>query len=216
MVDRRARSRKLLVGALAVIVPIVLVSFAMSLSVGYFARRGAAILYGLGSRVPGPALAVAGMLDAAPTGLEMFASVSDVAPVAPESALVAVDAGHRSSLRAKVVAARRGARRIHVGPDLVRRAVPASGRPSASWTDRTDDHPAGMLIMNPGALAGTIQAGDVVFEAEGRSLASFEQLVAIVGQAYQHRAKIVSGRLWRRGEPWTITVEPGWTTNARE
>jgi S1-C subfamily serine protease len=205
MVGHRARFGTLLVRALVIVVPVIVVSAATSLSVGYFARRGAALLWNLGSRVPAPSLAVASTIEPVPAELEIFASVSDIA-----------EPRQRSLLHKNVIAGRRGAHRIHVGPDLIRRAVPASGRPSASWTNRGDDHPAGMLISNPGALAGTIQVGDIVFEAEGRSLASFEELVAIVGQAYQKRSKIVSGRLWRRGEPWTITVEPGWATGPRE
>jgi S1-C subfamily serine protease len=150
------------------------------------------------------------MFEPAPADVDVLAAVSDIDSEPRQSAALVAERRQRTAPRDNGIAARRGARRIHVGPDLVRRAIPASGRPAASWTDRGADHPAGMMIASPGALAGTIQPGDIVFEAEGRSLASFEQLVAIVGQAYQKRAKIVSGRLWRRGEAWTITVEPGW------
>jgi hypothetical protein len=203
MVGTRARFARLLVRALVVVVPIVVVPALASLSVGFLARRGAAVLLSLGSRVPA----------ATPPELEL-ATLSDVAPAPRESAVVAVaEVRQRSGPRKDGAPGRRGARRIYVGPDLIRRAVPVSGRPAASWTNRGDDRPAGMLISNPGALAGTIQAGDIVFEAEGRSLESFEQLVAIVGQAYQRRAKVVSGRLWRRGEAWILTVEPGWGTD---
>jgi hypothetical protein len=209
MVDRRARFRRILLWVLAVVVPIVLVPGVSSLSVGFFARRGAALLSSVASRVAAAPLARASMFEPAPADV-VLAAVSDVDSEPRQSAALVAERRQRTAPRDNGIAARRGARRIHVGPDLVRRAIPASGRPAASWTDRGADHPAGMMIASPGALAGTIQSGDIVFEAEGRSLASFEQLVAIVGQAYQKRAKIVSGRLWRRGEAWTITVEPGW------
>jgi hypothetical protein len=101
-------------------------------------------------------------------------------------------------------------RRIFVGPAMIRRAIPPSARPRSTWTDRSGDRPAGMLIQSPGALSGTIVPGDVLFEAEGRPIASFEQLVSIVGQAYQRKAKYLSGRLYRKGETWAVTVEPGW------
>jgi hypothetical protein len=101
-------------------------------------------------------------------------------------------------------------RHIFVGPAMIRRAIPPSARPRSVWTDRDGDRPSGMLIQSPGALSGTIVPGDVLFEAEGRPITSFEQLVSIVGQAYQRKAKYLSGRLYRRAETWGVTVEPGW------
>jgi S1-C subfamily serine protease len=214
MVGRRARIRSVLARALAVVVPIVLVCGLSSLSVGFFARRGAAMLWSLASRLPESSLATASMLETAPADLDVLATVSDVAAVPRQSAVVVAEQRRRSVPHKDGIAARRGVHRIHVGPDMVRRALPVAARPVASWTDRGQDRPAGMMISSPGALAGTIQVGDILFEAEGRPFASFEHLVAIVGQAYQRRAKIVSGRLWRRGEVWTITVEPGWIADS--
>jgi hypothetical protein len=100
--------------------------------------------------------------------------------------------------------------RIFVGPAMIRRAIPSSARPKSTWTDRSGDRPAGMLIQSGGVLSGTIVPGDVLFEAEGQPITSFEQLVATVGQAYQRKAKYLSGRLYRKGETWAVTVEPGW------
>jgi hypothetical protein len=114
-----------------------------------------------------------------------------------------------SGERASVPRARRP-HRIFVGPSLIRRAIPPSARPKSTWTDRSGDRPAGMLIQSPGVLSGTIVPGDVLFEAEGQPITSFEQLVAIVGQAYQRKAKYLTGRLDRKGETWAVTVEPGW------
>jgi hypothetical protein len=114
-----------------------------------------------------------------------------------------------SGERASVPRARRP-HRIFVGPDMIRCAIPTSARPRATWTDRSGDRPAGMLIQSPGVLAGTIVPGDVLFEAEGQPIASVENLVAIVGQAYQRKSKYLAGRLYRKGETWPVTVEPGW------
>jgi hypothetical protein len=209
-----ARLTRLLGRTLVVALPLALVPVLTSFGVGFFARRGAAILGTLASRVPAPGFVLAGALDAAPADLEWFAAASDpTSPPRSNAAIVATEPRRRSAPQRDGVAGRRGAHHVHIGPDAIRRAVPVTGRPRAAWTNRSEDHPAGMLISNPGALAGTIQPGDIVFEAEGRSLESFEQLVAIVGQAYQRRARIVSGRLWRRGEPWTLTVEPGWAVD---
>jgi len=127
---------------------------------------------------------------------------SDAAP--PTFTMARVAGDHESAPRA------RRPHRIFVGRDMIRRAIPSSARPKSTWTDRSGDRPAGMLIQNPGVLAGTIVPGDVLFEAEGQPIASFEQLVATVGKAYQAKAKYLSGRLYRKGEIWAVTVEPGW------
>src|SRR5258706_11892005 len=98
MVGHRARFGTLLVRALVVVVPIVLVPAATSLSVGYFARRGAALLWNLGSRVPAPSLALAGVLEPAPAELEIFANLSDVASTARQGAVVAAEPPQKSLL----------------------------------------------------------------------------------------------------------------------
>jgi S1-C subfamily serine protease len=121
-----------------------------------------------------------------------------------DTTLRARAAPHRATV------ARKGVRKIFVSPEMIRRAVPASGRPAAAWSPRTAEHPAGMMISSPGALGGTILAGDVIYEAEGQALGSPEQLVSVVMQAYRRNARFVSGRLWRHGEAWVLTVEPGW------
>jgi hypothetical protein len=135
---------------------------------------------------------------------------SDVASSRGRRRWRGVREGRVASGRARFESERSDARRIFVGPDLIRRALPASGRPVAVWTSRTDAHPAGMVISQPGSLAGTIRAGDILFEAEGAPLTSFEQMVAIVAQRYERGARFVSGRLFRGGEAWVVTVEPGW------
>jgi hypothetical protein len=99
---------------------------------------------------------------------------------------------------------------VFVGPESVQRAIPAPGRPTSAWTNRTDEHPAGLLIQNPGVLRGVIEAGDILTEAEGQPLGSFEQLVVTVKQAYERRVKRLSGRIFRKGHFVPVTVEPGW------
>ncbi len=133
-----------------------------------------------------------------------------------ENDIPAVDSSPPSLTMARVAgehaAAPRARRphRIFVGPDMIRRALPPSARPTSTWTDRNGDRPAGMLIQSPGVLSGTIVPGDILFEAEGQPIASLESLVAIVGQAYQRKSKYLAGRLYRKGETWAVTVEPGW------
>jgi len=104
----------------------------------------------------------------------------------------------------------RGRPNLFVGPDSIQLAIPVAGRPTSSWTNRTGEHPAGLLIQSPGALRGVIEPGDILVEAEGQPLGSFEQLLATVRQAYERKAKRLSGRLFRKGDLVTLTVEPGW------
>jgi hypothetical protein len=99
---------------------------------------------------------------------------------------------------------------VFVGPESIQRAIPAPGRPTSSWTNRTDEHPAGLLIQTPGALTGVIEPGDILFEAEGQPIGSFEQLVVTVKRAYERRVKRLTGRIFRRGDLVPVTVEPGW------
>jgi len=133
-----------------------------------------------------------------------------------EDDIPAVDFSPPAFTMARVAGERGGApharrpHRIFVGPEMIRRAIPPSARPTSTWTDRSGDRPAGMLIQSPGVLSGTIVPGDVLFEAEGQPIASLESLVAIVGQAYRRKSKYLAGRLYRKGETWAVSVEPGW------
>lgn len=106
--------------------------------------------------------------------------------------------------------ARRARPTVFVGPESVKRAIPVGGRPTSSWTNSTVEHPAGLLIQSPGALGGVIEPGDILVEAEGQALRSFEQLIVTVRQAYERRVTRLSGRLFRRGDLVPVTVEPGW------
>jgi hypothetical protein len=101
-------------------------------------------------------------------------------------------------------------KRIFVGPDLVQKATAPAARPRAQFVARSEQHPAGVAFQSAGALEGTVRTGDILVQAEGQPIASFEQLVAIVGKSYERRTKYVTGRLWRRGETYDVTVEPGW------
>jgi hypothetical protein len=107
-------------------------------------------------------------------------------------------------------AAPRKPRRIFVGPELVRQATAPAARPRAQFVARSEQHPAGVAFQSAGALEGTVRAGDILVQAEGQPIVNFEQLVAVVGNAYERRARYVTGRLWRRGETYDVTVEPGW------
>src|SRR5690349_13828222 len=121
MVVRGVRVSKLWLRAALVVVPIVAVPVMAPLSVGFFAHRGAALLYGLASHVPSGVLASAAEQ---PVELDSFAGMFDAEPSVHESAVLLAEHHSRSGPREKSVGARPRAHRIYVGPDLVRRAVP--------------------------------------------------------------------------------------------
>jgi hypothetical protein len=100
--------------------------------------------------------------------------------------------------------------RIFIGPTLVQKSVPLAARPRVAFVERGEGHPAGLAFQSVGALVGTIQPRDILIEAEGQPITGLELLVSVVGKSYEHRAKYLSGRLWRRGELFAVTVEPGW------
>jgi hypothetical protein len=119
-----------------------------------------------------------------------------------------VVAGLTAGKRAAPV--RRTGSHVFVGPESIQRAIPVTGRPTSTWTERTADHPAGLLIQSAGALSGVIEPGDILVEAEGQPLGSFDQLLVTVRQAYERHARRLSGRLFRNGDMVPVTVEPGW------
>jgi hypothetical protein len=216
-----ARRLTLLVAA---VVPFLLLHLCLAWSVGPIARWGArwcnlvardlshraeaapvtapsqGEIVGLGDPMAGPASETRGPHEDSPSALRSGARTVDRS-LAPAS--------HSLAARAAAVV-RRARPSIFVGPDSVQRAVPAPGRPTSSWTNRTSEHPAGLLIQSPGALTGVIEPGDILVEAEGQPLGSFEQLLVTVRQAYDRRAKRLSGRVFRKGDMVALTVEPGW------
>lgn len=96
---------------------------------------------------------------------------------------------------------------LFVARSIVERAIRAKRRPSGHPVGASDAHPAGIAVVGG---AGPLRAGDVLTEVEGRPVRSVEDVVVAVGGAVRAKAKAVSGRFWRGGEPWTITVEIPW------
>jgi S1-C subfamily serine protease len=106
---------------------------------------------------------------------------------------------------------RKKARRFHVPRAAVMRAMAQSSHPTARIVAEADDHPAGIAIISAGSLDGLLFAGDVITEVSGVPASSEQAVLAVVARAQQAGAKIVSGRVWRRGEYWTATAETPWS-----
>jgi hypothetical protein len=96
---------------------------------------------------------------------------------------------------------------LFVARSVVESAIRARRRPSGYAVPADGSHPAGVAVAGG---AGPLRAGDVITEVEGRPVRSVEDVIVAVGGAARAKAKAVSGRFWRGGEPWTITVETPW------
>src|SRR5262245_47979204 len=154
---RPSRAWVLFVAALS---PLVFLPILLSTSVDPLARVGATLLGRL--RMSVPSIAGADAPRAPLAAGEPFASVAPEPEARRQIERRASDASRSRGRRRFAPAGRNDARRIYVGADSIRRAVPASGRPIAAWVNGGDEHPAGLIISQPGALSGMIRAGDIL------------------------------------------------------
>jgi hypothetical protein len=134
--------------------------------------------------------------EGAPAAADQEAEAPAAAPAPPSRTAPARAHPHRSDL-------------LFFGRDAVARAIPPKARPRGVAKGRTDDHPAGIVITHPGVLS-SVRAGDVIIEAEGVPLSSFDELVSVVSRAYEARARTIRGKVWRGGRVLTVVVEPPW------
>lgn len=94
--------------------------------------------------------------------------------------------------------------------EVVAKAVGAGARPVGHPVGEDATHPAGFAIDDPRGAAGHLAAGDVITEIEGRRIHTVEDVIVAVGGAAAARPKTISGRMWRKGELWALTVEMPW------
>ena len=133
---------------------------------------------------------------------------------APEAPLFSQTA--RSGARAPRV---RGHKPLHAArPPLVQRGVRVSSAqvlalavaramPQAVPVKANAEHPAGLLLRGVSALGVGLQDGDVLTEAAGQKARSVAQVVGLVLAARGRQAPEISGRFYRAGVPFGLTVE---------
>jgi hypothetical protein len=213
-------TRRLVVIFAITAMPLAVVQIGLAWSVGPIARTGARALRAFANGLPRGDDAVNAEMAAERAPAEVDPRSGEDAPPVEEMSMLPV--GRRrmpglpppstgiGKIAERNLLARRARPSVFVGPDSIKRAIPAASRPTSTWTERTAQHPAGLLIQSPGALRGVIEPGDILVEAEGQTLGSFEQLITAVKQAYERREKRLSGRIYRRGDFVPVTVEPGW------
>jgi hypothetical protein len=79
--------------------------------------------------------------------------------------------------------------------------------PSAVFVKATAQRPAGLLLSGVSALGVGMQDGDVLTEAAGQKVSSVAAVVGIVLAARSRQASEISGRFFRAGVPFSLTVE---------
>jgi S1-C subfamily serine protease len=79
--------------------------------------------------------------------------------------------------------------------------------PHALFVKATAEHPAGLLLGGVSALGIGLQDGDILTEAAGQKATSVAVVVGIVLAARSRQASEISGRFYRGGVPFLLTVE---------
>jgi len=79
--------------------------------------------------------------------------------------------------------------------------------PQAVFVQASAAHPAGLLLAGVSGLGVGLQDGDVLTEAAGQKATSVAAVVGIVLAARSRQASEISGRFYRGGVPFLLTVE---------
>jgi len=75
-------------------------------------------------------------------------------------------------------------------------------------------HPAGLLLRGVSALGVGVQDGDVLTEAAGQKATSVATVVGVVLAARARQSPEISGRFYRGGVPFLVTVEQPYPKSA--
>ncbi len=79
--------------------------------------------------------------------------------------------------------------------------------PDAAPVPANADHPAGLLLRGVSGLGIGMQDGDVLTEAAGQRASSVAAVVGVVLAARARHSSEISGRFFRAGVPYVLTVE---------
>jgi hypothetical protein len=191
---------------------LVLVSL-LSFGVAAFAVRTRARALEVNAREMGAAL---GRAVAAMPGGERPIPASSVP--AAQQAVPSASVGEPCGPTLRTAHARRGkaksregkpSRAIFVDARTVR-ALAARGLrvlPSSRSVPANGERPAGIELARASGLGIGLRDGDVLTDVEGAPVTTQDQAFARVLVLLARRDRTISGRLFRRGEPWTIVVE---------
>jgi len=161
------------------------------------------------------------LLSAFPPGSGAYASSASDEPRDEEAIL-----SETPALRAAVHQAQsehRGAARVYRAPALRGVRVSAAqvlalaerrAMPQAVPVKANTFHPAGLLLRSVSALGVGVLDGDVLTEAAGQKASSVGTVIGIVLAARARQSPEISGRFYRAGVPFQVTVEQPYPKNA--
>jgi hypothetical protein len=79
--------------------------------------------------------------------------------------------------------------------------------PDAAPVRASAEHPAGLLLRGVSGLGVGLQDGDVLTEAAGQRASSVAAVIGVVLAARARHSSEISGRFFRAGVPYVVTVE---------
>ena len=79
--------------------------------------------------------------------------------------------------------------------------------PGATPVHASAEHPAGLALHGVSALGVGLSDGDVLTEAAGQRASSVALVVGVVLAARARHSPVISGRFFRAGTPYVVTVE---------
>ena len=103
---------------------------------------------------------------------------------------------------------------VHVSAAQVLALAQRRAMPQAVPVKANAYHPAGLLLRGVSALGIGMQDGDVLTEAAGQKASSVAAVVGVVLAARARLSPQISGRFYRAGVPFSITVDQPYPKNA--
>jgi hypothetical protein len=98
-------------------------------------------------------------------------------------------------------------RSIRVPAETVLKWIELRRVPKGRSVTASGARPSGIELSGVSAFAAGVEDGDVLFDVNGKPVASHDDVVASVLAAQSARAPTVSGQFWRGGEVFRVTVE---------
>jgi len=96
---------------------------------------------------------------------------------------------------------------IHISSAQVLALASHRAMPDAAPVRASADHPAGLLLRGVSGLGVGLQDGDVLTEAAGQRASSVAAVIGVVLAARARHSAEISGRFFRAGVPYALTVE---------
>jgi hypothetical protein len=96
---------------------------------------------------------------------------------------------------------------IFVSQATVLRLAQSTARPQGNFVGAASGRPAGLRLTGVAALGIGVQDGDILVEALGITPRSPGQVIGAIIEARAQHLRFLSGKLWRHGKIFSITVE---------